>query len=55
MTAALDAVRLLVGFAVGYVTARAAGLCPICGRSAVITALCARCAPVVHPRKEKHP
>lgn len=53
--AALDVARLLVGFVLGYAAARAVGPCPICGRPAVITGLCTRCAPVVHPRKEKHP
>lgn len=53
MIAALaDSVRLLIGFAVGYATARAADPCPVCGRPATITGLCARCAPVVNPRKE---
>lgn len=53
MTAALvDAARLLIGFCLGYTTARAAEPCPVCGQPAMITSLCARCAPVVHPRKE---
>ncbi|MFB1299013.1 hypothetical protein ACAG24_026260 [Mycobacterium sp. pW049] len=52
MIAALaDSVRLLIGFAVGYATARAADPCPVCGQP-TRTGLCARCAPVVHPRKE---
>ncbi|WP_142271066.1 hypothetical protein [Mycobacterium sp. AT1] len=50
--ALLDAVRVMVGFAVGYATARAVARCPVCGQPATITGLCARCAPVANPRKE---
>lgn len=54
MTAALiDAARILIGFATGYAAARTTGPCPVCGQPAT-TGLCARCAPVVHPRKETH-
>lgn len=53
MTAALfDAARVLIGFCLGYTTARTADPCPVCGQPATITGLYARCAPVVHPRKE---
>lgn len=48
----LDAARLLFGFAFGYATARTADPCPVCGQAATITGLCARCAPVIHPRRE---
>lgn len=55
MTAALlDAARLLAGFAAGYATGRATIPCPICGQP-TITGLCARCAPIINPRKETHP
>lgn len=55
IAAALDAARLLVGFALGYATARGADPCPVCGQpAATITGLCARCAPVL-PTKERKP
>ncbi|WP_156448447.1 hypothetical protein [Mycobacterium sp. NAZ190054] len=47
-----DSVRLLIGFAVGYVAARATDPCPVCGQPATTTGLWARCAPVIQPRKE---
>lgn len=52
IAAVIDAARLVAGFCIGYAAARVADPCPVCGQPATITGLCARCAPIVHPRKE---
>lgn len=49
--AALDTARLLAGFAVGVLTARAAAapVCAVCGRPAPSTGVCDLCAPIINP------
>ncbi|MDV3136752.1 hypothetical protein [Mycobacterium sp. 29Ha] len=50
----MTALAAAVAFVLGYAATRPADPCPVCGRPATTTGLCALCASVVPPGRRTH-